>query len=328
MLACRQPTMSDRSHGASDRSRLSALDRAAAADRRGDQRPAAAPGSSRASASAPSAVIACAPVLVAFVLARAWPSCSCSGCAPEQRFLLDQLLPGSTSARLHVDIAFWLDPLSAVMILVVTGVGGLIHIYSIGYMHDEQGVLALLRLPEPVHLRDADAGARRQPAADVRRLGGRRPVLLRADRLLVQGPGQRHAPATRRSSSTASATSASCSALFLLFWALDRGRASRTLIFREIAQLRPRCSQGQIFWGFAGADVRHAAALRRRHRQVGADSAVRLAARRHGRPDAGQRADPRRHDGHRRRLHDRAGSNFLFTMAPDDARRGRRRSAR
>ena len=38
---------------------------------------------------------------------------------------------------LHADIAFWLDPLSAVMILVVTGVGGLIHIYSIGYMHDE-----------------------------------------------------------------------------------------------------------------------------------------------------------------------------------------------
>ena len=34
-----------------------------------------------------------------------------------------------------------LDPLSAVMILVVTGVGSLIHIYSIGYMaHDEEQV--------------------------------------------------------------------------------------------------------------------------------------------------------------------------------------------
>src|SRR5215471_10936598 len=30
-----------------------------------------------------------------------------------------------------------LDPLSSVMILVVTGVGLLIHIYSIGYMHDD-----------------------------------------------------------------------------------------------------------------------------------------------------------------------------------------------
>lgn len=38
---------------------------------------------------------------------------------------------------LHLDFAYLLDPLSAVMILVVTGVGFLIHVYSIGYMaHD------------------------------------------------------------------------------------------------------------------------------------------------------------------------------------------------
>ena len=37
----------------------------------------------------------------------------------------------------HVPWALRLDPLSAVMILVVTGVGLLIHIYSIGYMHEE-----------------------------------------------------------------------------------------------------------------------------------------------------------------------------------------------
>jgi len=43
------------------------------------------------------------------------------------------------SGSFHVDIAFLLDPLSAVMILVVSGVGSLIHIYSIGYMsHDEE----------------------------------------------------------------------------------------------------------------------------------------------------------------------------------------------
>jgi NADH-quinone oxidoreductase subunit L len=34
---------------------------------------------------------------------------------------------------------FLLDPLSAVMLLVVTGVGFLIHVYSIGYMHAEDG---------------------------------------------------------------------------------------------------------------------------------------------------------------------------------------------
>jgi NADH-quinone oxidoreductase subunit L len=36
-----------------------------------------------------------------------------------------------------VDVAYLLDPLSAVMVLVVTGVGFLIHVYSVGYMaHD------------------------------------------------------------------------------------------------------------------------------------------------------------------------------------------------
>lgn len=38
---------------------------------------------------------------------------------------------------LHVPIEFRIDPLSVVMILVVTGVGALIHAYSIGYMADD-----------------------------------------------------------------------------------------------------------------------------------------------------------------------------------------------
>jgi NADH-quinone oxidoreductase subunit L len=41
----------------------------------------------------------------------------------------------------RVPLSLLLDPLSAVMILVVTGVGSLIHIYSLGYMaHDEEKV--------------------------------------------------------------------------------------------------------------------------------------------------------------------------------------------
>ena len=36
-----------------------------------------------------------------------------------------------------VDLTLRLDPLAAVMILVVTGIGALIHIYSTAYMHDE-----------------------------------------------------------------------------------------------------------------------------------------------------------------------------------------------
>ena len=41
-------------------------------------------------------------------------------------------------ANLHVTWGMQLDPLSAVMILVVTGIGFLIHVYSIGYMADEE----------------------------------------------------------------------------------------------------------------------------------------------------------------------------------------------
>jgi NADH-quinone oxidoreductase subunit L len=43
------------------------------------------------------------------------------------------------SAELSIPLGFLLDPLSSVMILVVTGVGFLIHIYSIGYMAHEKG---------------------------------------------------------------------------------------------------------------------------------------------------------------------------------------------
>jgi NADH-quinone oxidoreductase subunit L len=44
-------------------------------------------------------------------------------------------LPGSFSA----DFAFYLDQLSLVILLVVTGVGFLIHIYSVGYMAEDPG---------------------------------------------------------------------------------------------------------------------------------------------------------------------------------------------
>ena len=39
----------------------------------------------------------------------------------------------------HVDLGFLIDPLSAIMLMVVTGVGFLIHLYSVGYMHGEEG---------------------------------------------------------------------------------------------------------------------------------------------------------------------------------------------
>jgi len=41
---------------------------------------------------------------------------------------------------LHVNLGFLIDPLTAVMLMVVTGVGLLIHVYSIGYMQGEDGM--------------------------------------------------------------------------------------------------------------------------------------------------------------------------------------------
>jgi NADH-quinone oxidoreductase subunit L len=56
---------------------------------------------------------------------------------PEHAALHDVVFPWIKVGTFEADLAFWLDPLSAVMILVVTGVGFLIHVYSIGYMdHD------------------------------------------------------------------------------------------------------------------------------------------------------------------------------------------------
>jgi NADH-quinone oxidoreductase subunit L len=48
-------------------------------------------------------------------------------------------LSNGTLAQFNVDVGFQLDALSAVMMLVVTGVGFLIHVYSIGYMAHEGG---------------------------------------------------------------------------------------------------------------------------------------------------------------------------------------------
>src|SRR5436305_1139521 len=39
----------------------------------------------------------------------------------------------------HAQWGFFLDPLSSVMILVVTGIGFLIHVYAVGYMAHEGG---------------------------------------------------------------------------------------------------------------------------------------------------------------------------------------------
>ena len=84
------------------------------------------------------AIIACAPVVVAFGLSL-YALFVLKALDPEQRFLIDNLYRWVDLGSLQVDMAFLIDPLSAVMILIVTGIGGLIHIYATGYMHDDNG---------------------------------------------------------------------------------------------------------------------------------------------------------------------------------------------
>jgi NADH-quinone oxidoreductase subunit L len=52
---------------------------------------------------------------------------------------LEAVAPWIRAGHFQVDYAFYLDQLSLVMLLVVTGVGFLIHIYSVGYMWEEGG---------------------------------------------------------------------------------------------------------------------------------------------------------------------------------------------
>jgi NADH-quinone oxidoreductase subunit L len=83
-------------------------------------------------------LIGCGVVVAAFILAlRGF--IAMLALPPENRFMLDDLWAWFDVGGLNLDIAFWLDPLSMVMTLIVTGVGGMIHIYSTGYMHDDDG---------------------------------------------------------------------------------------------------------------------------------------------------------------------------------------------
>ncbi len=61
------------------------------------------------------------------------------GLPAEQRVFEKTIFTWIQAGNFKADMAFLVDPLSAVMIMVVTGVGTLIHLYSIGYMHGEEG---------------------------------------------------------------------------------------------------------------------------------------------------------------------------------------------
>jgi NADH-quinone oxidoreductase subunit L len=56
------------------------------------------------------------------------------GRSPETRFVDQHLYTWILSGRFKVDVGLLVDPLSICFVLLITGVGSLIHIYSVGYM--------------------------------------------------------------------------------------------------------------------------------------------------------------------------------------------------
>jgi NADH-quinone oxidoreductase subunit L len=44
-----------------------------------------------------------------------------------------------TAGKMSIPFEFYIDQLSSLMLLITTGVGFLIHVYSIGYMHGDEG---------------------------------------------------------------------------------------------------------------------------------------------------------------------------------------------
>jgi NADH-quinone oxidoreductase subunit L len=61
------------------------------------------------------------------------------GLPPESRTLTLEVFPWIAAGGFRADVAFQVDQLSVVMMLIVTGVGFLIHVYSAGYMRGDPG---------------------------------------------------------------------------------------------------------------------------------------------------------------------------------------------
>src|SRR5947207_10976130 len=85
---------------------------------------------------AQSGAVACGAVIASFLVSgfAVW---SLVRLEPESRLITERTFDWIQSGDLDVEFKLALDPLSAVMILVVTGIGSLIHIYSTAYMHEE-----------------------------------------------------------------------------------------------------------------------------------------------------------------------------------------------
>ncbi len=172
--------------------------------------------------------------------------------APHERLLVDSVLPWLHVGSLQVDIAFQFDPLSAVMALVVSGIGSLIHIYSVGYMDEEPSLwryFALLNLFMFAML-----------------------TLVLGDNLLLMFVGWEgvglcswaligfwyHDHANASAGNKAFIVNrigdfGFVLGVFLLFWTLDAS-GNATLVFRELVERAPELA-GASLWGLPVATL-------------------------------------------------------------------------
>lgn len=84
-----------------------------------------------------SAIIACAGPLAAFGMGI-WAFCFLAGQSGTAAIQAEPLFTWMSTGLFQIDFSFVVDHLSSVMLLVVTGVGSLIHIYAVGYMKEDE----------------------------------------------------------------------------------------------------------------------------------------------------------------------------------------------
>ena len=83
-------------------------------------------------------ILGSATVGIAFLIAAA-VFVELLGSPAGDRTRIVELFPWISAGNLNVGFSYQIDQLSIVMMLIVTGVGFLIHVYSIGYMHGDPG---------------------------------------------------------------------------------------------------------------------------------------------------------------------------------------------
>ena len=234
------------------------------------------------------------------------------GDSPDQRYHPSTLWSWLTAGQLDFGLRILVDPLSVFMMLIVSGVGMLIVLYSIGYMEgddEERRYFAYMALFVFSMLLLVQAGNL------LILLVGWGLVGLSSYLLIGFWHERPTAVAAAKKAFVINAIGDATMALALFLLIQRTGSLNFEVVFTQSIQRQ------------LGDQPDRARPARRRGRQVGAAAAAHVASGRDGGPDAGQRPDPRGDDGDRRRLPDRphrlalrAGAEGARARRPGSAR--------